>query len=483
MRPIIQTVETELSPEILARRIDQTDSPVLLRSGGEPSAQSRFSFLAAFPLRTLTAYGAQCEWTNADGSIAAVQFGNPWHLLRSEIARFEMIDETDTPFPMGGCFGYWGYDLKQFVEPRVGRASVNDLNLPDCRVGFHPSLMVWDHQLGRTWIIATGLTRDGNRREASAREQVERWQSLLAECGTEPDVAGTSSPGPRIEPASTLDRDRFMDAVKKVKDYIRLGHIYQANISRRWSLPMKHDAWELYRRLSTISPAPFSGFMSWESGALVSSSPEQFLRLSGRQVITRPIKGTRPRSVDSDEDARLSYELQSSEKERAELVMITDLLRNDIGRICEFGSVKVPDLLKLERFSHVQHLVSTVQGRLRKDVTHVDALASCFPGGSITGAPKIRAMQIIEELEPVSRGPYTGCMGYIGFNRESQLNILIRTAIVNDGRVHYHAGSGVVADSDPEAEFEETNVKARAFFQAVHSPSPARQHSIQETND
>jgi para-aminobenzoate synthetase component 1 len=486
MRPIIQTVETELSPETLARRIDQQDGPVLLRSGGERSCQSRFSFLAAFPLRTLTAYGAQCEWTNANGSIAAVQFGNPWHLLRSEIARFEMIDETDTPFPMGGCFGYWGYDLKQFVEPRVGRISFNDLNLPDCKVGFYPSLMVWDHQLGRTWIIATGLTRDGNRRETSAREQVERWQALLAERGDEPDVA--SATASKIEPASTLDRDGFVSAVNKVKKFIRLGHIYQANISRRWSLPMNHGTWELFHRLSTVSPAPFSGYMSWDSGALISSSPEQFLRLSGRQITTRPIKGTRPRSINSDEDARLSYELQSSGKERAELVMITDLLRNDVGRICEFGSVKVPDLLKLERYSHVQHLVSTVEGRLRKDVTHVDALASCFPGGSITGAPKIRAMQIIEELEPVSRGPYTGCMGYIGFNRESQLNILIRTAIVIDGRVHYHAGAGIVADSDPEAEFEETNVKARAFFQAmnrttVRSPSPSRQSSIPETND
>ncbi len=488
MRPIIQSIETDLSPEKVAGRIDESDLPVLLRSGGEASFQSRFSFLAAFPLRQLTAYGAKCEWTDADGSIAAVQFGNPWNLLRSEIARFEMIDEADTPFPMGGCFGYWGYDLKQFVEPRVGRASIHDLNLPDCKVGFYPSLLVWDHQLGRTWVVATGLTPDGNRLETAARQQLNRWRSLLADdtnetVGKQPGVV--SEP---VVPSSTLDRDKFIRAVETVQSYIRRGHIYQANLSRRWSLSHNVAARDLFRQLSAVSPAPFSAIMRWASGAIVSSSPEQFLRISGRQIVTRPIKGTRPRSTDSDEDARLSYELQSSEKERAELVMITDLLRNDIGRICEFGSVRVPDLLKLERFSHVQHLVSTVEGRLRVDVTHVDALASCFPGGSITGAPKIRAMQIIEELEPVSRGPYTGSMGYIGFNRESQLNILIRTAIVSDDRIHYHAGAGIVADSDPEAEFEETNVKARAFFQAIRQAArcaltPDGPPRVSETDD
>lgn len=488
MRPIIQPVESDLSPEKVAGRIDASDLPVLLRSGGEASFQSRFSFLAAFPLRQLTAYGAKCEWTDADGAIAAVQFGNPWNLLRSQIARFEMIDDADTPFPMGGCFGYWGYDLKQFVEPRVGRASINDLNLPDCKCGFYPSLMVWDHQLGRIWVIATGLTPDGNRLETAARQQLDRWRAVLADHTRESEVEHVVAVSDSVVPSSTLDRDDFIRAVGKVQSYIRRGHIYQANISRRWSIPKNVSAWDLFRQLSTVSPAPFLAYMRWNSGAIVSSSPEQFLRISGRQIVTRPIKGTRPRSIDSNEDARLSYELQSSEKERAELVMITDLLRNDIGRICEFGSVKVPDLLKLERFSHVQHLVSTVEGRLRNDVNHVDALASCFPGGSITGAPKIRAMQIIEELEPVSRGPYTGGMGYIGFNRESQLSILIRTAIIHDDRIHYHAGAGIVADSIPDAEFEETNVKARAFFQAIRqttrrSVTPDGQPPASRTND
>ena len=200
---------------------------------------------------------------------------------------------------------------------------------------------------------------------------------------------------------------------------------------------------------------------------IASSSPEQFLRLSGSHIQTRPIKGTRPRSNDPNRDAQLTYELQTSAKEMAELVMITDLLRNDLGKVCEFGSVQVPELAKLEKLAQVQHMVSTVEGRLRKDVTHFASLASCFPGGSITGAPKIRAMEIIDELEPVSRGPYCGAMGYLGFNRESQLNIAIRTAICRDGLAHFNVGAGIVADSNPAAEYEETLAKAAGFFAAL----------------
>jgi para-aminobenzoate synthetase component 1 len=192
-----------------------------------------------------------------------------------------------------------------------------------------------------------------------------------------------------------------------------------------------------------------------------------FLRVSGSHIQTRPIKGTRPRSSDLTRDAQLTYELQTSSKEMAELVMITDLLRNDLGKVSEFGSVQVPELVRLERFPQVQHLVSTVEGRLRNDVTHFAALASCFPGGSITGAPKIRAMEIIDELEPISRGPYTGALGYLGFNRESQLSIAIRTAVCKSGMAYFHVGAGIVADSVPEAEYEETLAKGRGFFEAL----------------
>jgi para-aminobenzoate synthetase component 1 len=228
----------------------------------------------------------------------------------------------------------------------------------------------------------------------------------------------------------------------------------------------------LFRRLLEVSPAPFSAFLDGEEFSIASSSPELFLRLSGSHALTRPIKGTRPRSTDPVRDAQWMYELQRSSKEMAELVMITDLLRNDLGRVCEYGSVQVPELVRLERFTQVQHLVSTIEGRIRRPLTHLDVLESCFPGGSITGAPKIRAMEIIDALEPVARGPYTGCLGYLGFNRESQLSITIRSAVTLNDRAWFHVGAGIVADSVPEAEYDETLAKASGLLRALQA-SPA----------
>ena len=258
-----------------------------------------------------------------------------------------------------------------------------------------------------------------------------------------------------------------MGAVRTAIDYIRRGHIYQVNLAQRLRLPWSGGGWRFFEELCAVSPAPFSAFLDGGTFQMVSSSPEMFLRMSASHVTTRPIKGTRPRSLDPVRDAQWTYELQRSEKEMAELVMITDLLRNDLGRVCEYGSVQVPELVRLERYSHVQHLVSTIEGQLRPEWTHLDALAACFPGGSITGAPKIRAMEIIDSLEPVSRGPYCGCHGYLGFNRESQLSITIRTAIVTRQIAFFHVGAGIVADSDPAAEYAETLAKAAGLLEAL----------------
>jgi para-aminobenzoate synthetase component 1 len=273
--------------------------------------------------------------------------------------------------------------------------------------------------------------------------------------------------------ASNLSRNDFISKVQRAQKYIRVGDIYQVNLSQRLTTPCEFLGWELFRKLSAVSPAPFSAFLDCGDFQICSSSPEQFLRLSGSQIVTRPIKGTRPRGADPTRDAQLAYELQTSAKELAELVMITDLLRNDLGKVCEFGSVQVPELAKLEKFAQVQHLVSTVEGRLRKDVTHFAALASCFPGGSITGAPKFRAMEIIDELETISRGPYCGAIGYLGFNRESQLSITIRTAVCARQKIHFNVGAGIVADSSPEAEYDETLAKAAGFFAALQLELPA----------
>jgi para-aminobenzoate synthetase component I len=549
MRPLIHEIATGHSPESLVAQFQgerglprRLVSPkpgeggsaakagiVLLRSRLFDSPQARYSFVTARPFLTFRSWGSKCavaayvnprmgDLTTPDlpARIGGyVQFGNPWRVLDSLMSRYELLDEIDLPFPLGGCFGYWGYDLKNFVEPKLPRRAVNDLELPDCQVGFYDSLVVFDHHLDKTWIVSTGLNADGSRSEERANDQLEFWRRRMNDSASSIEHRAAS-----IEPldsriTSNLSRADFIARVEQAQRYIRAGDIYQVNLSQRLTVewpgwgkapdepvqqgaggthPAREDrrpggtgprpatgsgsGWELFERLSAVSPAPFAAFldcgMAGRCGRfqIVSSSPELFLRLSGTHIQTRPIKGTRPRSADPTRDAQLAYELQTSAKEMAELLMITDLLRNDLGKVCAYGSVQVPDLARLERFAQVQHLVSTVEGRLRRDVTHLGALASCFPGGSITGAPKIRAMEIIDELEPVSRGAYTGALGYLGFNRESQLSIIIRAALCQDGRAHFNVGAGIVADSDPEAEFEETLAKARGFLAALDLPTP-----------
>ena len=507
MLPLIQESLTAHTPESLVEQLAGERGIVLLRSADFESAQARYSFVAARPFLMFRSFGSRCEITHHASRITRhAQFGNPWHVLDALMSRYELLDEIDLPFPLGGCFGYWGYDLKNFVEPKLSRRAVNDLELPDCHVGFYDSLVVFDHRLGKTCVVATGLGADGSRSEERARVQAEFWQRLLTDTKTQTltpalslsererengSPAGDNSDDARrcaaareLLPrplgreegwgegavASNLSRSEFLSAVERAQRYIRAGDIYQVNLSQRLAAPCPFSGWELFERLLAVSPAPFAAYFDCDDFQIASSSPEQFLRLSGPHITTRPIKGTRPRSPDPTRDAQLAYELQTSPKELAELVMITDLLRNDLGKVCEYGSVQVPELAKLERFAQVQHLVSTVEGRLRTEVTHFAALASCFPGGSITGAPKFRAMEIIDELEPLARGPYTGSHGYLGFNRESQLSITIRTAIHQAGTAYFHVGAGIVADSVPEAEYDETLAKAGGFLAALNHP-------------
>ena len=440
------------------------------------------------------------------------------------MSRFELLDEIDLPFPLGGCFGFWGYDLKNFTEPKLSRRAANDLELPDCHVGFYDSLVVFDHHLGKVFIVSTGLDADGSRSESRAKMQLNFWISQLSQTLTPAlslfereremmSSTGNSSnaiqpdsdvrkllpllgerAGVRADIISNLAKTDFIAAVERAQKYIRAGDIYQVNLSHRLTAQFSAErraparlgdadlsqaeavlgapplaGWDLFQKLSAVSPAPFSAFLDCGDFEIASSSPEQFLRMSGSQIVTRPIKGTRPRGADPTLDAQLAYELQTSPKELAELVMITDLLRNDLGKVCEYGSVQTPEIARLEKFAQVQHLVSTVEGRLRRDTTHFAAFASAFPGGSVTGAPKFRAMEIIDELEPVSRGPYCGAIGYLGFNRESQLSITIRTAVCKDGLAHFNVGAGIVADSNPGAEYEETIAKARGFLAALEN--------------
>jgi len=481
MRPLIQEIQTAHTPESLVENLRGENGIILLRSNSFDSPQARYSFVAANPFLTFRSFGSRCEIVAANVNLRIspfdndgyVHFGNPWHILDALMSRFELLDEIDLPFPLGGAFGYWGYDLKNFTEPKLPRRAVNDLELPDCYVGFYDSLVVFDHQLGKVFAVSTGLNADGSRSEKKANERLEFWKGNFSR----KDAKTQSGEIPRTfaplrEISSNLSHDEFVSKVERAQKYIRAGDIYQVNLSQRLTVQSEFTGWNFFEKLFAISPSPFSAFLDCGEFQIASSSPEKFLRMSGSHIVTRPIKGTRTRDADPTRDAQLAYELQTSAKELSELVMITDLLRNDLGKVCEFGSVQVPELAKLEKFAQVQHLVSTIEGRLKNGMTHFAAFASCFPGGSITGAPKFRAMEIIDELEPISRGPYCGAIGYLGFNRESQLSIAIRTAICARGKIYFNVGAGIVADSNPEAEYEETLAKAAGFLAALKFELP-----------
>lgn len=355
---------------------------------------------------------------------------NPFPELKKLFARFKAEKRK------GEAVGYFSYDLKDFTERLPGRA-VDDLDIPDCILRFYEPFRMRDSLINR--FYKESRIRNGN----------------------------PSS----IPLTSTFTKPEYIRAVLKAKEYIKRGDIYQVNLSQRFKTDFDGDAFELYKTLCAINPAPYAAFLDFGGFQIVSASPERFLKIDGRRIETRPIKGTRPRGKTPEEDTRLKNELIASAKDRAENLMIIDLERNDLGRICEYGSVRVTDYMAVEEHPTVFHLVSTVEGTLREDVGPIDALMNCFPGGSITGAPKIRSMEIIEELEPVKRSIYTGCIGRIGFDGSMDMSIAIRTILIKDKTAYFHAGGGIVHDSDPESEYQETLDKAKALKEALASVS------------
>jgi para-aminobenzoate synthetase component 1 len=442
--------------------------------------EAPYSLVLAEPMMVMQSWGSWCR-LESRGKVTEV-VGSPWRVLADWWGPCRLPEMLEPPWPAGGVFGFWGYDLKHHLEPRVPRRGLVDTTVPDLWLGFYSSLLVHDHRANAWWLVATGLGPDGSRSVRRAARERGRWHRRLDATGgrlrSSPEETlregdrsvaerGAAPTKPVIDVRSSLSREAYLAAVRSAQDYIRAGDIYQVNLARRLEVDRVMSAEVLFHRLRQASPAPFAAYLDAGEFQICSSSPELFLRMTGPQLVTRPIKGTRPRSNDPARDATLAAALLESAKERAELVMITDLLRNDLGRVCEYGSVQAPELARLERFAQVQHLVSTVTGRLRPGLTHLDALAACFPGGSVTGAPKVRAMELIETLEPVGRGPYTGCLGYLGFNDCSQLSIIIRSAVVTAGGIQFHTGAGIVADSEPAAEYEETEAKARGFRAAL----------------
>lgn len=452
--PLLEAVEIA-DPLAAVRALSHLPYPFLLHSA-LPDDRARWSYFGADPFAIF----------------AGDDYDNARHLWRTLSRRVIGSDPPPTAVPFtGGVVGYWAYDFARRLE-RLPSIAQDDLGLPDSLIGFYDVIGAYDHASRQAWLFSSGMPLDEDLRSSRAQQRLDHFLRLLkAGRRQAPRLPRHDN---RVILPSTFEPDGYRRAVERVKDFIRAGDIYQANLSQRWTCatpPLDPGAMALALAdaLSFHSPSPHGGFFTAPDHAIASASPERFLELRGRKVETRPIKGTRPRSTDESEDQVMRRTLMESSKDRAENVMIVDVLRNDLGRVCETGSVSTTELCELVSLPQVHHLVSTVQGILRDGLDAFDLLHGCFPGGSITGAPKIRAMEILETLEPVRRHVYTGSLGYVDWRGDADWNIAIRTAIVTPTAVHLSAGGGITADSDPDEEYLETLHKSEGLVRALEA--------------
>ncbi len=450
--------DLDIPADRLAGTVGIWDCPAILESRGGSGDDARWSIYTARPRLVFEAVD---EGWSIIGEGETIEAGSddPLGALDRLVRRFGLADSADEPDPhespfQGGLIGLLGYDLAPRLE-RLPRRSARDSCIPDIRMGLYDTAVVHDARTGRVRVLAWDLTGEGS---IATERRSERWVREI-------EAAPRSGLDPiRVGPlVSSFTREEYVATVRSVLEYIAAGDVFQVNLSQRFEARGEVDPLALFLSLRDRSPAPFSAMLRWDHQAVVSASPEWFYQTRGDRIVTRPIKGTRPRGRLPEEDAALASELADSPKDRAELTMIVDLERNDLGRVCRYGSVVVRDALTVESFAQVHHLVATVEGRLCPEVGAVDVIRAMFPGGSITGAPKIRAMEIIDELERNCRSLYTGAIGYLSRGGSSAFNIAIRTILVDGDRLSYQVGGGIVTDSDPEAEYEETLAKGRAL--------------------
>jgi len=392
-------------------------------------------------------------------------FDDPYAAVAVELERYRVAPLPGLPPFAGGAVGLFGYDLVRYAEPSVGDGNPDGVGTPDMALMVSDVLVAFDHLRHEVTILANVFAgEDTDATYAAASAAIAEVRERLAA-----PVPRAEATGPRDAPAftSNVGSEGYAESVERVKEYIRAGDAYQVVPSQRWSADCPVDAFSIYRGLRAINPSPYMYFLDFEDFEIAGASPEALIKVSQGRAEQRPIAGTRPRAGTVEEDLERGRELLADEKERAEHVMLVDLARNDLGRVCEYGSVSVDDLMAVETYSHVLHIVSSVSGRLREGVTAMDALQASLPAGTLSGAPKIRAMQIIDELETVRRGPYGGAVGYLSYTGDLDTCIYIRSAVVKDGRVHVQAGGGIVVDSEASYEVRETEAKAGAVFGAI----------------
>jgi anthranilate synthase component I len=441
--------------------------------GGEKIA--RYSFAGANPEEVFRYAGGACVLESANRMIWEER--DPISFLRQHIAKFEPVRVPGLPPLVAGAIGYFSYDMVRLIE-RLPKRLRDDIGLYDAMLMFYRGVIAFDHVQHRLWIVRNVYTEGPGTLRAkynSALKEIRRTRELLEAPveGEKPQKAAKINGRPP-QVASNVKRAEYLQAVRKAKEYIRAGDIFQVVISQRFSAKTKAAPFDIYRELRALNPSPYLFYLHMNDVHVVGSSPEMLVKVQGKSVFYRPIAGTRWRGKDEAEDLRLEREMLASEKERAEHIMLVDLGRNDLGRVCEYGSVKVEKLMTVERYSHVMHLVSSLRGELREDVDCFDALMSCFPAGTVSGAPKVRAMEIIEELEKTRRGIYAGGILYLDFAGNLDSCIALRTMVIKNGMAHVQAGGGVVADSTPDGEFDESVNKSKALLRALENANGAR---------
>jgi len=471
-REVLADVETPVSA---FKKLHDSDYAFLLESVEQGEKVGRYSFLGADPQILFKSKGREVQIRYLPDEEDFRASDAPLDELRQFMARYRPVPDPALPPFTGGAVGYIGYDTIRTLE-RLPDSNPDDLRLPDCFFMIVETMVVFDHVRRRMTLLANAHIRgdvDEAYDEAVHRIEIlaQRLARPAARAGEEErEGTGEQPPAPRpqrLEFASNFTRPEYEQAVRRCVDYIHAGDAFQIVLSQRFQRPVFCDSFDVYRALRAINPSPYNFYLKLGDLRLVGSSPEILCRVQGDKVQIRPIAGTRPRGATAEEDQRLEQELLADPKERAEHIMLVDLGRNDVGRVARFGTVRVEELMVIERYSHVMHIVSSIEGRLRPGLDAFDAIKATFPHGTVSGAPKIRAMEIIDEYENVRRGPYAGCVGYFGFNGNLDSCITIRTLLIKEGMSWVQAGGGIVADSDPGTEWQETVNKASALFRAV----------------
>jgi anthranilate synthase component I len=451
--PVRHTFVDDLETPVSAFLKLRGDGPAFLLESAEQGRMGRWSFIGTRPRSVL-------RWSLGDG-------GDPYAIAGAAVAASRQAQLPGLPPFTGGAVGVFGYDLVRTVEP-LGEPNPDPVGLPDMALMLTDVIVAFDHQRHELTVLANvdGEADDLEASYAAAVEAIEEVRWRLAGPVPRPERPPARD---RSEPdfQSNMPREQFEGMVERIVEYIRAGDAYQVVPSQRWSAQVGLEAFSIYRGLRAVNPSPYMYFLDFGDFEIAGASPEPLLTVRDGIVRTRPIAGTRPRGGDADDDARLAAELLADEKERAEHVMLVDLGRNDVGRVAEYGSVSVDGFMEIENYSHVMHIVSRVSGRLRAGIGPLDALRSLLPAGTLSGAPKVRAMQIIDELEPVKRGGYGGAIGYLSYTGDLDTCIHIRTVVVKDGVAHVQAGGGTVADARADYEFRESEAKARAVLQAI----------------